>query len=87
MQSDFTIFVIREMLLFDEHMNLERRVSISKKDEEYEHGRDEVLPWVLSKHPDTFEPRLQLGKDGVLPAPLVVQLYEVDIQLEIIFEP
>jgi hypothetical protein len=87
MQSDFTIFVIRAMLLFEEHMNLERRMSISKRDVEYGHARDEVLPWILSKHPDTFKPPSQLGKDGVLLAPLLVQLYEVNIQLEVVFEP
>lgn len=87
MQSDFTIFVIRVMLLFEEHMNLERRMSIHRKHEESGRARDKVLPWILSKHPDTFKPPPQLGKDVILLAPLVVQLYEVDIQLEVIFEP
>ena len=55
--------------------------------EQYEYSRDEVLPWILSKHPNTFKPAPQLGKDGVLLAPFVVQLHEVDIQLEVISEP
>ena len=80
-QSDLTIFVILVMLLFEEHINLDGRMSRRswQQGEEYERARDEVLPWILSKHPNTFKPPPQPGKDGVLLAPFVVQHFEVDI--------
>ena len=49
--------------------------------------RDEVLPWILSKHPYSLEPCPQLGEDRITLSPFAVQLYEIYVQLEVVFEP
>jgi hypothetical protein len=72
MQSDFTIFVIRAMLLFEEHMNLDV-VSYVEKDNWWRGGvRNEVLPWILSEHSYSLESRPQLGEDGITLSPFAV---------------
>ncbi len=79
------------MLLFEEHINLDEKdehgVGRGKQGEKDECARDEVLPWILSKHPNTLKSLPQFGKDGVLLAPFVVQPDKIDIQLEVISEP
>jgi hypothetical protein len=70
MQSDFTIFVIRAMLLFEEHMNL-NGVSYGKKGN-CRGARNEVLPWILSEHSYSLESRPQLGEDGITLSPFAV---------------
>jgi len=45
--------------------------------------QDEVLPWILSKHPYSLEPCPQLGEDGITLSPFAVQLYEIHVQLEV----
>ena len=51
------------------------------------HSRDEVLPGILSQHADTTETCPDVAKDGILFTPFVVETDEVNVQLEVVFEP
>ena len=76
-QSDFTIFVIRAMLLFEEHINLD---AVSYAEKGCCRGvRYEVLPWILSKHSYSLESRPQLGEDRITLSPFVIQLHEIHV--------
>lgn len=41
----------------------------------------------MSQHADTRETRPDVAKDGVSLTPCVIELDEVDVQLEVVFEP
>ena len=75
-QSNFTIFVMREMFLFEEHMNLDA-VSYAEKGR-CRGVRYEVLPWVLSKHSYSLESRPQLGKDRITLSSFIIQISPQD---------
>ena len=76
-QSDFTIFVIRAMLLFEEHINLD---AVSYTEKCCCRGvRYEILPCILSKHSYSLESRPQLGKDRITLSPFVIQLHEINV--------
>ena len=91
MQRDLTIFEIREILLLEEQMNLENkqygRCHGLEEVRNGSHVRDEVLPRILSQDPDATKAILQPAENRVSFAPRPIELFKVDVQLEVVIYP
>ena len=79
---------MREMLLLEEHMNLD---SFSVMSEHLAGDkldvRDKSLPGILSQYSNTLESSLKSREDLVFICPFTVQSNKIDIELEIIIQP
>jgi DNA replicative helicase MCM subunit Mcm2 (Cdc46/Mcm family) len=64
------------------HLGDPRYVIVRRANERYQ-----VLPRILSQHPDPRKARSEFIKDLISVTPLVVKLHQVDVKLKIVLEP
>jgi hypothetical protein len=52
-----------------------------------QNARNKILPGILFQYPYTSKPRLDTPKNRIPSRPLIIQLHQIHIQLEIIPQP